>query len=198
MAWNWVALERYQQRLASGRHLSAIGGSDFHQPDRLMPEGPLVLARPTTVLWLDELSEDAILAAMKAGHGYVTESPGGPHLEIAIGDSPMGSTVARSSVLGAHASVRGANGDRLHWIDASGRIGEQEIDADDWQGEVALLDGASGFVRAEIVAAASRERLVAEFLATTEGGALPWQLRGTDVSGQPLRRTISNPIYLER
>jgi hypothetical protein len=198
MAWNWVSLDRYQQRLASGLRLSAIGGSDFHQPDRLMPEGPLVLARPTTVLWLDELSEDAILGAMKAGRGYVTESPSGPHLEIAIGDTPMGSAVGRQPILDARARVKGAAGDLLHWIDASGIVGEQEIVGDDWEGQIALLEGAQRFIRAEIVARASRERLVADFLTTTDGRSLPWQLRGADITGQPLRRAISNPIYLEQ
>ena len=53
-----------------------------------MPEGPLVLARPTTVFWLEELSEDAILAAMKAGRGYVTESPTGPHLALTVNGQP--------------------------------------------------------------------------------------------------------------
>ncbi len=80
--WNWISLARYDARLRTGLHIALIGGSDFHQPDRLMPEGPFVLARPTTVLWLPELSEDAVLAAMKAGHGYVTEAPDGPHLEL--------------------------------------------------------------------------------------------------------------------
>ena len=40
MAWNWVSLERYQQRLAAGLRLSAIGGSDYHQPDRAAARGP--------------------------------------------------------------------------------------------------------------------------------------------------------------
>jgi hypothetical protein len=196
MAWNWVSLERYQQRLASGLRLSAIGGSDFHQPAQLMPEGPLVLARPTTVFWLDELSEDAILGAMKAGRGYVTESPTGPHLEIGIGDAPMGSAVARGSQLRARAKVKGAAGDRLHWIDASGIVGEQDIASDDWGAEF-VLDNAQGFIRAEIIAVASRDRLVADFLSTTNGRDLPWQLRGADIGEQPIRRAISNPVYLD-
>lgn len=75
---NWISLARYQERLTSGMRLSAIGGSDFHQPADLRAEGPLVLARPTTVLWLPELSEAAILAAMKAGHGYITKPPWTP------------------------------------------------------------------------------------------------------------------------
>lgn len=193
MAWNWISLERYQQRLAAGLKLSAIGGSDYHQPDRLLPEGPLVLARPTTVLWLPELSEDAVLAAMKSGHGYVTESPIGPHLEIRSGDAVMGTTVAGLSSVTA--SVRGANGDRLVLIDATGPVAEAEISGDDWQQAIAI-ENPQKFVRAEVIALASRERLVAEFTGALEGRELPWQLKGADLADQPIRRALSNPVYI--
>jgi predicted metal-dependent phosphoesterase TrpH len=188
MAYNWVALERYQQRLAAGRHLSAIGGSDYHQPARLQPEGPLVLARPTTVLWLEELSEAAILAAMKAGRGYITESPTGPSLILTVDGQPMGSTV-RGARRG-QVEVKGARGDRLVWIDAGGEIGSAPITADAWRHEFPL-DGARGFVRAEIVAEASRERLLGELAA-----AVGADRRRDDVAAQPLRRALGNPVYL--
>lgn len=193
MAWNWISLERYQQRLAAGMKLSAIGGSDYHQPDRLLPEGPLVLARPTTVLWLKELSEDAVLAAMKAGHGYVTESPTGPHLEMSTGETVMGGTVAGADEV--ELVVRGAAGDRLVLIDATGPIAEADIAGDDWR-ETFVIRGAQKFVRAEIVAAASRQRLVDEFTAALDGRELPWQLKGADLAEQPIRRALSNPIYI--
>ncbi|WEJ59399.1 CehA/McbA family metallohydrolase [Devosia sp. FJ2-5-3] len=192
LAWNWVSLERYQQRLAAGLKLSAIGGSDYHQPDRLMPEGPLVLARPTTVFWLPELSEDAILAAMKSGHGYVTESPTGPHLELSAGDTPMGGTVR--SLTEPKVIIRGAAGDRLSLIDATGPIADILIPSDDWQATLPIAP--QKFLRAEIIADASRENLVAQFTAALDGRELPWQLKGTDLTSRPIRRALSNPIYL--
>lgn len=194
MAWNWVSLGRYQQRLASGLRISAIGGSDFHQPETLQPEGPLVLARPTTVLWMDGLSEDKVLGAMKAGRGYITESPTGPHLEISVNDEPMGGTARRP--LSAEAIVRGAEGDTLVWIDASGTFAEREIDTGDWRCDLGLLEGADRFVRAEIVAKASRERLVREFAAGFEGKELPWELTRERLANEPIRRAISNPVYI--
>jgi len=195
MAWNWISLARYQERLASGLKISAIGGSDYHQPDRLLPEGPLVLARPTTVLWLDKLSEEAVLAAMKAGRGYVTEGPTGPHLSITAEGQPMGSTV--SGARAVRAEVNGAKGDLLVWIDKSGPIKEVIIAGDSWQHDFALPAGTAGFIRAEIVAKESRERLVAEFTGALEGKELPWQLRGADLQEQLIRRALSNPIYLD-
>ncbi|ODT82730.1 MAG: hypothetical protein ABS76_06640 [Pelagibacterium sp. SCN 64-44] len=192
LAWNWISLERYQQRLAAGMQLSAIGGSDYHQPETLQPEGPLVLARPTTVLWLPELSEDAVLAAMKSGHGYVTESPGGPHLEIRAGDAVMGASVAALSEIKAIA--RGARGDDLVLIDATGPIATIEIESDDWQARLPVHP--QKFIRAEIVAKASRDNLIAQFRAALGSRDLPWQLQGTDLESQPIRRALSNPIYV--
>ena len=193
MAWNWIALERWQQRLSSGLRLSAIGGSDYHQPAQLMPEGPLVLARPTTVLWLPELSEDAILAAMKAGLGYVTESPTGPALVMTVDGQPMGSTVTAPRL--ARAEIKGARGDRLVWIDATGEIGSAVIETDAWSHDFAITN-ARGFIRAEIVAAASHARLASDFLALIEGRELPWQLRGINLADQAIRRAIGNPVYI--
>jgi hypothetical protein len=193
-AWNWISLARYQQRLASGLRPSLIGGSDYHQPDRLEPEGPFVLGRPTTALELDELSEDAILSAMKAGRGYVTESPTGPHLAITVDGAPMGSAIAQRATPRGQATVRGAAGDMVHWIDASGIVGEQSIDNDDWRGEIAVLKGVSGFLRAEIVAEASRARLIGEFKAAS-GTAMRWGLTDAIIEAHPVRRALSNPIY---
>jgi len=188
---NWISLERYQQRLAGGMRLSAIGGSDFHQPADLRPEGPLVLARPTTVLFLPELSEDAILAAMKAGHGYVTESPNGPHLEIRCGNVVMGGETDEITTLDV--DVRGAKGDALILVDATGPIARMDISSPDWRTNIAL-ENPVGFVRAEIVAEASRQGLIEDLLALGLGKSAV--AADPAVAEQPIRRALSNPIYL--
>jgi hypothetical protein len=154
-----------------------------------MPEGPLVLARPTTVLWLEELSEDAVLAAMKAGRGYVTEGPGGPHLAISAGSAGMGGTVP-AGPLRAEAEVRGAAGDTLVWIDASGPLRAEPVAGDDWRGG---FEGApERFLRAEIVADASLPRL----LQATAGRPLPAGLTEAEIAAHPFRRALSNPIFM--
>lgn len=191
--WNWVALERWQARLSSGLRISAIGGSDFHQPDRLLPEGPFVLARPTTVLWLDELSENAVLSAMKAGRGYITESPIGPFLSISANGLPMGSST--SAPVTVTAEIRGAAGDLLHWIDATGMLSEQLIESDDWSSNYNGLP--QKFLRAEVVAKASREQLLAEITQAVATGRAASAMRGLDFSAQPIRRALSNPIYID-
>jgi len=193
MAMNWVSLARYQSRLASGQRITAIGGSDYHQPARLMPEGPFVLARPTTVLWLTELSERAIIAAMKAGRAYISEAPNGPHLSIMVNGANMGEEIRANRVRGV-AETGGAMGDFLHWIDASGLREKILIKSDDFQ---ARFDGeVNGFLRAEIVAGASRQKLLNE--ANNALGARGWPLGLThkDIAAQALRRAISSPVYV--
>lgn len=194
LAWNWISLDRYQQRLAAGLRLSAIGGSDYHQPLALQPEGPMVLARPTTVLCLPELSEDAVLAAMKSGYGYVTESPSGPHLEITAHGSVMGETLPAVSSISVTAN--GADGDTLVLIDATGEIVRVEIGGAHWQTDIAVEP--KQFVRAEIIASASsRAKILAELASILGGNLLPWQLQNVDIENQPIRRALSNPIYLK-
>ena len=190
LAGNWISLARYQDRLTQGLRISAIGGSDYHQPSRLRPEGPFVLARPTTVLWLEELSEANVLDAMKAGRGYVTESPTGQHLAIAVGGVPMGGQAHSGHE--AVADLQGAVGDLLVWIDATGIIAEAEITAD---GRMSFDLEAQGFLRAEIVARASQDRLLAEvqaaLLEETDDFPAP-----PDAELSRIRRVISNPVYL--
>ncbi|OWJ63794.1 CehA/McbA family metallohydrolase [Inquilinus limosus] len=194
-AGNWISLARYDDRLRDGRRISLIGGSDWHQPAALAPPGPLGLGRPTTALWLPELSEKAILKALRAGRGYVTEGPDGPHLAVTTGGVPMGGTRLGGPDWTVEAEVRGAAGDRLVWIDAGGMVAEQEIPAEDWIGRL-TLPSPDRFLRAEIIAVASRPRLEAEFLQALDGRSLPAGITRQDIAAQPLRRALCNPIYV--
>jgi hypothetical protein len=190
--WNWISLARYQHRLAAGLRISAIGGSDWHQPIDLKPEGPFVLARPTTVLYLEELSETAVINAIKAGHGYVTEDPSGPHLSITADGKPMGSVVHGAEEV--RAQVRGAAGDRLVWIDASGEVGSAVIGSDDWTATFDAPERIATFIRAEIVAEASYDRLFKIAEAALPEAPMVEQLVPV-MRQQAIRRAISNPIY---
>lgn len=60
----------WQQRLNEGHRITAIGGSDNHNAD-IQPTGTSAIARPTTVVYATELSEQAILSAIRAGHVFI-------------------------------------------------------------------------------------------------------------------------------
>lgn len=189
--WNWISLARYQHRLAAGLRITAIGGSDWHQPAELQPQTPYALGTPTTVFHLEELSEAAILKAMQAGHAYITEGPDGPHLSLTADGMPMGSVVRRPQEVVA--TVKGARGDRLSWIDASGEIESVMIPSDDCTLTLSSPDRIETFIRAEIVAEASYGRL---YKIAEEAPEVPMFDDLLPIrSKQQIRRAISNPIY---
>ena len=65
----------WQARLNAGDRLTAIGGSDNHTPATDLARAGSV-GSPATVVWADDLSERAILAAIRAGHVFVDVEPG--------------------------------------------------------------------------------------------------------------------------
>jgi len=66
----------WEHQLDLGNRLTAIGGSDSHRPMTPLDK-PGSVGRPTTVVYAEELSTPAILAAIRAGHVFIdlTGSP---------------------------------------------------------------------------------------------------------------------------
>lgn len=68
----------WQERLQRGFRVTAIGGSDDHESGTRPASGRPV-GTPTTVVYARELSESAVLDAIRAGHVYIkTQAPTGP------------------------------------------------------------------------------------------------------------------------
>jgi hypothetical protein len=83
--FNAQALAFWERQLDRDDALPMIGGSDMHQHRSYgAPERPLEPGRigfPTTWVHVDgELTPDAILAAVREGRTFVSESPSGPQL----------------------------------------------------------------------------------------------------------------------
>ena len=164
-------------------------------PTGSLPEGPLTLGRPTTVLDLPELSEDAVLAAMKAGRGYVTEAPDGPHLSLTAGDAPHGRRRPARP-----ARRRGAGpGRRRRHPRLDRRLGPGPRRADPRR---RLARRASPAPRSASSAPRSSPRRAAKpssrgFRAAVGDRPLPEGLTEADLAAHPVRRALSNPIYVE-
>lgn len=192
LAGNHHALAKYQDRLVAGQRITAIGGSDFHQPGA-EPEGnPLTLARPCTYLWCEELSVAGILDALRAGRSFVTESPDGPRLTLwdgatmQGGEMPAGPRVVR-------AEVENAPGEMLELWDATGRICWATVG-----GSRDVLDfrvEPEGFLRAQLVAEATREARIAEARAAL-GGGNPGHADWQGSLDQPLVRALTSPLWV--
>jgi hypothetical protein len=85
---NLRAVAYWHQLLSAGKRVPACGGSDYH---RDMPF--LFLGGPTTCVFAGSAGAGDILAAVKAGHSFITFAPDGPTLELRAGQAIMGDTV---------------------------------------------------------------------------------------------------------
>lgn len=169
---NDLLLARYDALLREGRRITAIGGSDYHQEADLRIDGERLLGRPTTVIYAARLDREGILAAFRNGRVYITEAPDGPHLDISVDGSRMGSRVPLSDGAVMTVVCRGAEGDRLAIIGDTGPMTELQIDEDSFSTMLSLPAGMR-YIRAEILAGAG----------------------ASDDDVPPRRRALSNPVY---
>ena len=90
---NADAISMWTKLLQQGRRIPAIGGSDFHR--RL---SPVRLGVPVTAVYAASKSADDILAAVAAGHCYVTGSVRGVRLDMTCGGATFGDVAADRTV----------------------------------------------------------------------------------------------------
>lgn len=85
---NLKAVGLWQQLLASGLRIPAIGGSDYHR------DTPFIfLGGPTMGVYALSNGDSDILSALKQGHSFITFAPNGPSAELKAGDAIMGDQV---------------------------------------------------------------------------------------------------------
>lgn len=76
----WTAL------LRQGKKPTAVGGSDYHKP------GPVRLGHPVNGVYAASPAPADLLAAIRAGHCFVSESVKGPRISLRYGSAMMGDT----------------------------------------------------------------------------------------------------------
>ena len=127
----WVDL------LNHGFRVTAVGGSDEHTPGE---SGERQLGTPATVVYAAELSEPAIVAALKSGRVYVrTHGPAGPELdfsaEVRGRRYEMGQTIPNAGPITLKATIGRAKGQHVQWIRNGAVVGETLVPG---AGEVTL------------------------------------------------------------
>jgi hypothetical protein len=93
----------WEARLNEGLRITAIGGSDNHDAS-LDPSKPASVGYPTTVVHAAELSQPAILAAIRAGHVFV-DTQGSRDRTLEVTASSGGHTAEMGDSLAAPAGV---------------------------------------------------------------------------------------------
>jgi len=96
----------WHARLGEGRRVTGIGGSDDHGATA---RAGFAVGTPTTVVYAEALTEDALLAGIRAGHVYIkTRGPEGPDVRLTVPASGamMGDIVRLSEGSGSSAPMR--------------------------------------------------------------------------------------------
>ncbi|MDZ7799548.1 MAG: CehA/McbA family metallohydrolase [Trueperaceae bacterium] len=191
---NWASLARYDAELAAGRRLTLVGGSDRHQPAGPDPDPPaLQVGSPTTFVWAEACTTEAILAGIRRGRVFVGEGPEGPSVILRGPTADMGQVEETAPPVRLHADVRAAEGATLRWVGPDGPLRSVDIDDADFE-DACTLNDPPRFVRLEVVArdpdAATRAMADTLALDPARTEALHGEMRG-----RPWVRALSNPLY---
>ena len=160
----------WEERLNEGHRPTAIGGSDCHKPDE-DPRAPPAVGSPMTVVHADNLSERAVLDAIRAGRAFV-DVEGTPGRVLALAASCNGAHAMMGDALAAPdgaevrftLSANSVKGERIDIV-VDGRRGvalaETLIGSDDYVERFDLpSDGRRHWIRADIRDAATGKLLM--------------------------------------
>ena len=152
-----ATIEQWDRLLGQGRRIFANGGSDTHGTENTGGFGP---GMPTTVVYADALSREGVVAALKAGRGFVTRRTprqGGAEVYLAATGPEgqrqiVGGTVYGRSTDTAEFSalVRKGSGMRLVLLRDGAQVLAQPITSDEQTVTLSQPVGTGGYVRAEL------------------------------------------------
>ena len=147
---NAACLAWWHEQLAAGRRVPVTGGSDFHRT------GPLSLPGvPCTCLYAPSREPEDLLAALRAGHGYVKMFPDAPDLEARAGDAILGDAAPAGTPVEIHWTGLRA-GDTLRAITGAGVVETRACPPGVCAMRVTFRPGDARFVRFEALRPLSR------------------------------------------
>jgi hypothetical protein len=142
---NAVSLTRWDDLLRRGVRCAALGGSDTHYLHRsdVAPRHADSIGTPTTWAQVEgQPTVDSVLAALREGRSFVSESPRGPQLYLEE-ERGLGGRVT--------VEVRDGAGAALLLVSDAGTIETAAVNASAWERSFDVPAGA-GYVRAQLVA----------------------------------------------
>lgn len=164
----WSGIPFWEKQLARGYRITAIGGSDNHNASL---HGAAGVGSPTTVVYARELSQPALLEAIRAGHVFI-DIEGSTHRALELHaqagagqarvEAMMGGALAAPAGAAVEFSVRvaGAQGGRIDIImdgAATPLLAQRGIDADDARRAFSWTsDGKPHWLRADVRDAAGK------------------------------------------
>lgn len=156
---NDVSLAYWEMKLKAGEHYSAVGGSDNHFLKR---EHHARLGIPTTYIYCEDgLSPASVLAGLRDGHAFITESPHGAKVYLSSGKAMMGDTIITNDrSLAFNINVYDGQNKKLQLCGSNAILREFDINTDEWQGNVELDIQKTLYIRAQLISnEATKQRI---------------------------------------
>ncbi len=165
-----IALRLWDEQIEATKQLIApVGGSDDHRAGVGTGPQDTPVGSPTTLVLADELSEEAIVRAVKEGRTIVNlRGPDDPEIELKIGDYEIGDMFLTHDIR-IHVRVRGGDGMFAQiWRDGA-KLVQLDVTGDDFTTEYvddSVTDGQHRY-RLELVEGANRRVVVTGHIAPT-------------------------------
>lgn len=176
-----IALRMWDEQLALGHRIAAIGGSDDHRAGMGTGLMDTPIGAPTTLVLADDLSEASIVEAVRAGRTIVNlRGPDDPEVELTINDHEIGDELEASE---ARIRVRVRGGDGMFaqiWRDGE-RLEQLEVTGGDFTGEIVDMEAGSHRYRLHLVEGANRRVVITSHIYATitpSGGCCDANARG--------------------
>lgn len=155
--FNGLAIEMWDDIQDAGYSVSIRGGSDDHSAGQGTGETYCPIGCPTTVVYAEELSANAIMEALKAGHAFlIAASPDEPeiYLEAKSGDKTaiVGDTIEGNVIEVSVKVLRGSGTILTLEMDGKKMTGYSNIpvDSDDFKFEFEVKPQKPSRLRAEL------------------------------------------------
>jgi MYXO-CTERM domain-containing protein len=132
------AIRFWEQRLAGGAHVAIIGGSDDHRAGVDLGMFDSAIGGPTTMVYADELSAEAIVRGVREGRTVVRlEAATDPMVELTAEGAMIGDTIeTRTATLTAR--VSGGSGATLYFYRNGRALDPIAVDADPFEATLAI------------------------------------------------------------
>lgn len=146
------AIQMWNKLVQAGHHIVALGGSDDHSGGTKSGGLSSPIGNPTTMIFADELSVEALLDGIRAGRTVVKlQGPDDPMIDLTSSVALEGDTVTTAKTT-LKAVVTGGKGTTFHFIHNGLRTDDVAIESDPFtiETEAAPAENAVDRWRAEI------------------------------------------------